>query len=63
MVYHLVSVNGGRLGNSVGMSARGSPWIWQTMQNLLERSVRTGQTFRETGLYFCLVVKIATGLE
>ena len=54
-----MGVNGGGLGDNVGMSANGSLIIFCTMQNLLGRSANIGQILPVTGLYF-LAVKVST---
>src|SRR6266436_1540898 len=51
-VYRPVGTNGGGLGESDGISARGSPMIFRTIRNLSGRSAMTGRTLRATGLYF-----------
>jgi hypothetical protein len=52
-------VKGGGLGDSVGMSAKGSPIIFRTIRNLSGRSANIGRILRATGLYF-LAAKVST---
>src|SRR5882724_1518049 len=51
-VYRPVGTNGGGLGESSGMLAKGSPTIFRTIRNLSGRSAITGRILRATGLYF-----------
>ena len=51
-VYHPIGWNGGGAGESVGMSARGSPTMLHFMLNFSAKSVRMGCTFWAMGLYF-----------
>src|SRR5882762_5869536 len=44
--------NGGGLGESNGMLAKGSPTIFRTIRNLSGRSAITGRILWATGLYF-----------
>jgi hypothetical protein len=60
-VYRWVGWKGGGILLSTGMPASGSPTMLRMMWNCSGRSVITGLTFFNTGLYFFFTTKIAKG--
>src|SRR5271170_2315877 len=59
-VYRPVGTKGGGFGESVGMSAKGSPTMLRTMRNLLGKSVITGRVLSAMGLYFRFAANVET---